>query len=115
MGELEEKLTSVLNNPALMQQIMNMAQSMSPGESPPQESTAEPTSLLPEIDINTIRKLSGFAQKGSIDSNQKSLLSALRPYLSKERITKLEKAMRAAKMAQVASGLLSTAQFQPGR
>ena len=115
MGELEEKLNSVLNNPALMQQIMNMAQNISPSENPIPEPTIDPSSLLPDIDIGTIKKLSGFAQKGSIDSNQKSLLSALRPYLSQERISKLEKAMRAAKMAQAASGLLATTQFQAGR
>ena len=115
MGELEEKLNSVLNNPALMQQIMNMAQNMSTSEGHTQENTIDPGSLMPDIDINTIKKLSGFAQKGTIDHNQKSLLSALRPYLSQERISKLEKAMRAAKMAQAASGLLATTQFQAGR
>lgn len=114
MGELEEKLNTVLNNPALMQQIMNMAQNMNAPEGPKQE-PPERSELLPEIDLNMIKKLSGFAQKGTIDSHQKSLLSALRPYLSQERIIKLEKAMRAARMAQVASGLLGSAQFQTGR
>lgn len=114
MGELEEKLNSVLNNPALMQQIMNMAQNMNPPEGPNQE-PQERSEILPDIDMNMIKKLSGFAQRGSIDQHQKSLLSALRPYLSQERIKKLEKAMRAARMAQVASGMLGAAQFQSGR
>lgn len=115
MSELEEKLSSVLNNPALMQQIMNMAQNMNSGEGQKRDTPQEHSDPLPEIDINMLRKLSGFAQKGTIDRNQKSLLSALRPYLSRDRIAKLEKAMRAARMAQMASGLLSATQFQTGR
>jgi hypothetical protein len=114
MAELEERLASVLNDPNMMQQIMNMAQSLnvsppSPPESAPQEEAP------PQIDLGMLKQLSGFAQRGNIDSNQRTLLKALGPYLSKERISKLEKAMRAAKVAQMASGFLATSQFQAGR
>jgi hypothetical protein len=112
MSELEEKLNSVLSNPQLMQQIMSMAQNMNnsaPSEPP---GAQEP---LPELDINLIRQLSGMAQKGTIDRNQQSLLKALGPYLSPGRISKLEKAMRAAKMAQFATVFLNSSQFQSGR
>ena len=112
MSELEEKLNSVLNNPQLMQQIMSMAQNIN--SSGPSETSAkhEP---IPDLDINMIRQLSGMAQKGTIDSNQQSLLKALGPYLSPVRIGKLEKAMRAAKMAQFATVFLNSSQFQSGR
>ena len=112
MSELEEKLNSVLKNPQLMQQIMSMAQNMS-NTSPPESTPAnEP---MPELDLNLIRQLSGMAQKGTIDRNQQSLLKALGPYLSPGRIGKLEKAMRAAKMAQFATVFLNSSQFQSGR
>ncbi len=114
MSELEDKLNSVLNNPQLMQQIMSMAQNMNDGSSKNSASTPKPESF-PEFDLNMLQKLSGFAQKSSIDPNQKSLLSALTPYLSRERIVKLEKAMRAARMAQLASGLLSVSQISSSR
>ena len=58
------------------------------------------------ISFATIQKITGLAQKSSIDSNQQALLRALRPYLAQERIVKLEKAMRAAKLANLASGFL---------
>ena len=111
MSELEEKLNSVLNNPQLMQQIMSMAQNMAPSaaEQPPAKEA------VPELDINLIRQLSGMAQKGTIDRNQQSLLKALSPYLSPWRIGKLEKAMRAAKIAQFATVLLTSNQLQSGR
>ena len=115
MAELEERLASVLNDPKMMQQIMNMAQNLN--LSPPQQEASQPTQedASPQIDLGMLKQLSGFAQQGNIDSNQKTLLKALGPYLSRERIGKLEKAMRAAKVAQMASGLLSVSQFPSGR
>lgn len=112
MSELEDKLNSVLNNPQLMQQIMSMAQNMN---STPSSEPSAPQEAMPELDMNLLRQLSGMAQKGTIDRNQQSLLKALGPYLSPGRIGKLEKAMRAAKMAQFATVFLNSSQFLSGR
>lgn len=106
MSELEEKLASVMNDPAMMQKIMGLAQSLGasspPAEAPPkQESPA-----FPEIDVAMLQKLSGFASQSTIDKNQQSLLKALSPYIGHHRIAKLERAMRAAKMAGFATNLL---------
>ena len=106
MSEMEEKLNSVLNNPQMMQQIMSMAQAL--GAQPPKEDAPPKPEAMPEIDLGMLQKLSGLAGQGSIDKNQRSLLHALGPYLSRERIGKLEKAMRAAKMARMASSLLNS-------
>lgn len=64
-----------------------------------------------------LQKLIGVARQSGIDKNQQNLLKALSPYLSRERIVKLEKAMRAAKIAALASTALSSAgiSFQSGR
>lgn len=108
MNELEQKISSVMNDPDMMKQIMALAQSM--GGSGSQEACApQPQSsapLLPDIDLSMVQKLSGFAKKSGIDQNQKALLQALRPYLSNHRINRLEKAMQAAKMAGFATSLL---------
>lgn len=110
MDEMEEKLGSILGNPDMMQQIMAMAQSLGGGQSqssapdPPQEDPPGPD--LGGLDIGMIQKIAGFAQKSNIDSDQRNLLKALGPYLAQERIHKLEKAMRAAKLARLASGFL---------
>ena len=106
MDDMEEKLGTILNNPQMMQQIMSMAQSMgspSPGKA---EAPAFQENSFPEIDIATIQKISGLARKSSIDQREQALLRALGAYLSKERISKLEKAMRAAKIAKIASSAL---------
>jgi hypothetical protein len=108
MSEMEEKLNAVLSNPQMMQQIMSMAQSMS--AQPMQKSDPPPqkNDTFPEIDIGMLQKLSGFASQSTIDKDQKTLLKALGPYLSRERIQKLEKAMRAAKLARLASGFIGS-------
>lgn len=103
MGEMEDKIGAVLNNPQLMQQIMAMAQSL--GSQSPQPPPAEDVAM-PQLDIGLIQKISGLAQQSSIDKREQSLLNALRSYLSADRITRLEKAMRAAKLAKFASAAL---------
>ena len=55
-----------------------------------------------------VQKIASMAGKAGIDNHQQALLKALRPYLSRERIEKLEKAMRAAKLAGVATGFLGS-------
>ena len=112
MSELEDKLNSLLNNPQLMQQIMSMAQNITPPVTPQEQA---PSDNVPQIDMNLIRQLSGMAQQGTIDNNQQGLLKALGPYLSPIRIGKLEKAMRAAKMAQFATVFLNSGQINSGR
>lgn len=104
MSELEDKLNSVLNNPQLMQQILSMAQSLGtqePEEPPRQE---EPS---PVFDPALIQKLASFAGQNRVDGNQQALLAALCPYLSRERVGKLERAMRAARLAGAASSFLN--------
>lgn len=108
MSEMEDKLNAVLNNPQMMQQIMAMAQSMGAQQTPKTDSPLPKNDAFPEIDLGMLQKLSGFASQSTIDKDQKTLLKALGPYLSRERIQKLEKAMRAAKLARLASGFIGS-------
>lgn len=108
MDDLEAKLNSVLQDPDMMQKLMTMARSLGSQPSTKNEPAAKPQDILPDIDLGMLQKLSGFARQGSIDKDQQTLLRALGPYLSRDRITKLEKAMRAAKMARMATGLLGS-------
>lgn len=111
MDEMEEKLGSILSNPQMMQQIMSLAQTLgtntSEKESVPQQTPSEASVSIPQIDPSMLQKLSGFANQNSITREEQALLSALRPYLSRDRVLKLERAMRAEKMARLASSFLS--------
>ncbi|MBR2889664.1 MAG: hypothetical protein IKC09_05250 [Oscillospiraceae bacterium] len=106
---LEEKLGAVLSNPQLMQQIMTMAQSMGTQTQAPVQEASPPG--LPEFDPGLLRTLSGVMGQTGVDRNQKALLQALNPYLGKDRLNRLERAMRAAKLARVASAFLGQSGF----
>lgn len=97
MSSLEENLSQVLGDPQMMQKIMSLAQSLGqqPQEQPPVQ---EP---LPDL-----QKLAGLANLAAVDKDQQALLRALGPYISRQRQRKLERAMRAAKMATAASSML---------
>ena len=115
MSELDEKLNSILSNPATMQQIMSLAQALNQSEAqrqstnstaPPQQS-AEPAVKEAPFNPNLLNKIAGLMERGSIDKNQESLLKALGPYLSRQKLQKLERAMHAAKMAGIASEMVN--------
>ncbi len=125
MDGFEEKLGAILNNPQMMQQIMSMAQALGQSPGPPPEPPKQeqprpeppPQQIIPSLpggmDSAMLQGIMGLARQSGIDRNQQNLLKALGPYLSRERIVKLEKAMRAARIATLAatalrsSGMLS--------
>lgn len=109
---MEDKLSAILSNPQMMQNIMTMAQSLS--QNTPSQS-AEPGKQeipLPDIDFSMLQKLGSMGSQTGIDPQQKALLSALTPYLSQNRVQKLERAMRAAKIARLASVFLNSGGLQ---
>jgi len=113
MDDMQNQLNAVLQNPEMMQKIMGMAQAL---QSPPQEQvTAPPLPDFGGIDLAMVQKLSGIANQSNIDTNQRNLLKALTPYLSSERIARLEKAMRASKLAGLASSFLGNSGLFSGR
>lgn len=113
MAEMEEKLNAVLNNPQLMQQIMTMAQSLGQQSSAPEPPAPQKEATsAPPFDPALLQKLSGLATSAGTDNQQRALLAALGPYLSRDRVQRLEKAMRAAKMAKMASAFLGSGALQ---
>lgn len=113
MDDFENKLGQILGNPEMMGKIMAMAQSFGSQETPPEPQQKE--SPMPEIDLSAVQKLTGLMGKAGVDRDQKALLSALSPYISGNRIHKLEKAMRAAKLAGVATTFLGNSSLFSGR
>lgn len=104
MDDLQSQLNSVLNNPEMMEKVMALAKNLNQPQGP--SKPEENNSPLGDFDPTMFKKLASMTQNTSVDKNQQSLLRALSPYLSRQRIQKLEKAMRAAKMASMA-GLLT--------
>ena len=101
MDGMEEKLGAILGNPQMMQQIMALAQSMG-SQSP----TPEPPTRQDGPDPAMMQKMMSAIQSSGVDAHQRALLSALDPYLTRDRISRLERAMRAAKLAGLATAFL---------
>lgn len=117
MEKMEEKLGALLQNPQLMQQIMQIAQSVN---SPQAAACKNPSPKVPPsepdfggIDPAVLAKIAGLAGKSRIDANQKALLCALKPYICKERIERLERALRAARFVELANGCLGSSGLKP--
>ena len=110
MSEMEEKLNALLSNPQLMQQIASMAQVM--GSQAPQQPPEQTPSAMPALDPRLLQTVAQTMGQTGIDSNQKSLLHALSPYLSTNRVQKLERAMQAARLAGAASAFLNAGGLQ---
>lgn len=99
---LEEKLSQVLNDPNSMAQLMSFAQSlgMGPPDAPP------PTGPPPGDDAFVRGILQLVRQANQKDGPQETLLAALKPYLRPDRREKLDRAMRIARISQIAGGAL---------
>ena len=109
MAEFEQQLQSILSNPELMSQIRSMAGNL--GGTPPAQSAPEPEPSMP-FDPAALQNMMKLMSKSRLEPRQQELLHALRSYLPRDRLMKLEKAMQASKIAKYASSALLSPQNQ---
>ncbi|MGE4353001.1 MAG: hypothetical protein AB7D36_02815 [Oscillospiraceae bacterium] len=102
MSELEDKISSLLNNPGEMSKFMAMARSiMDGGGAPVSENKGENADSGGGFDP-MIQKFIGALGRQKEQKGNTAMLHAISPYLEKERGKKLERAIRLAQMAKVA-------------
>ena len=99
MENLESRIMEVLQDPSQMEQILNIAKSL--GISGESEGSS---TLTPDIGVITNLLQTGNRQEPRRDA----LLNALLPYLRPERQRRLEKAMRLAKLSNLAGFALQS-------
>lgn len=127
MDELERALRAVLDDPAQLRELRELAGSM--GFSVPQaqpESAPAPTPPEPEPVPEPPPAQAAFQQPlpepaaamlrqaGKMDKRQEALLLALKPFLRKERQEKIDRALHAARLASLASLALKNRGRGPG-
>ena len=88
MSDFEDSLNSILNDPDKMQSIASMAKSLMGGDA---------SESVPDIDTGALKKL-----MGSGDNRDTKLLEAMRPYLSEKRRSKMDRALKIARLASLA-------------
>lgn len=97
MDEFGEKLNSLLNDPKQMESFASFAKSIMGGEM----SNSAPAET--DIDPVLVKKISGLISRGgNLNGNEKKLLEAMKPYLSEKRRSKMDRAMKIAKLASIA-------------
>lgn len=114
MAEFEDKLNAILSNPALMGQILSMADSLgaAPAPSPPPAPPSPvppahlPGAMAGGLDSNALQGMMQMLQATQIDPREQNLVRALEGFLPPDRLQKLVKAMQAAKVAKLASHAL---------
>ncbi len=124
MAEFDETLNALLSNPESMAQIMHLAQTLSAGGAtgapppqaapPPPNNAAAPTgdlfsSLTGGLDPKLLAKLLPLVQElgSQQDTNARTLLFALRPYLKEERQEKVERALQLARLFHLGKKFLA--------
>lgn len=122
MSELQDKLNSLLSDPAGMAQVVQLAQQLSStmepsaaptpqsgAPTPPPSPNSPPSTALPGgIDLSTVSRFLPVLQALSSDqSHSMQLLNALRPYLKEEKQGKVERAARLARLITVGKRFLT--------
>ena len=97
MGELEDRLSSILNDPEQMRRISSLAQTLMGGESSASTGTAEG-----QGEEGLPGSLGSLLSPPRGGGDKAALLEALKPWLSEKRQKKLARAMRLAQMARLA-------------
>lgn len=122
MSELQDKLNSLLSDPAGMAQVVQLAQQLSStmepsaaptpqsgAPTPPPSPNPPPSTALPGgIDLSTVSRFLPMLQALSSDqSHSMQLLNVLRPYLKEEKQGKVERAARLARLITVGKRFLT--------
>jgi len=107
MSEFEDKLGAILGNPDAMAQIMSLAQTLSPSDTPaapaPEPAPSQDiTSLLGGLDPALLQSgMQLFSQIPGRDDEKTALLLALKPFLKPERYAKVDRAVQIARLSRV--------------
>ena len=107
MEDLESTISQILGNPESMSQILSLAKSF--GISPPeerQETPQPPQAMQPPADSALPAMAELIRQAGSVDPREVQLLNALKPYCSEDRCRRIDRALRAARLSQIAGAAL---------
>lgn len=119
MGELEDKINSVLGDPDQLKKITKMAQSFMAGsgtaEKPDSGGAGDKLGDMfkafgggdgeggMDIDPAMISRITRLMSSGGAEKKQeRALLEAMKPYMSEKRRSKMDKALRIAKLAGIA-------------
>lgn len=114
-------LNQVMANPQAMEQMMSLAKNLglqggqNPGspspQPPPQNSPAPPQQSQPSPGpdpMQLMQSLLKLSQQGGGDERQIALFQALKPFVSRDRAEKLDRAIQIARISRLAGNALQS-------
>ena len=121
MADWQEQLNTILSDPDAMAQIVSLAQSISGGSSPseppvsdtPREPESDNTAILQALgglDPELLRRIGPLMREMNRpeSSEATALLQALRPFLSRKRMDKVERAAQLARLIHLGKTFLTS-------
>ena len=105
MDDFGDKLNAILNDPAALSRIGELAKSVMGGEA----ARGEPE---PALDPGLISRVMGLLKRNGVKSEERALLEAMKPFLSERRREKMDKAMKLARLSGLAG--IAAAEFGLG-
>ena len=107
MAEFDDKLNSILSNPQMMQQIMNLAGSLQQSQpsAPAPPPPATPAGL--PFDPGAMQGMLELLRRTQPDRRQQDLLGAMGAYIPGDKLSRLSRAMQASRIAKYAVAALN--------
>ena len=103
MGELEDKLNSILSSPKDMEKIMNIARSLSGSADKTGEKKDAPKLPFGDVDPKMLGVMTRLMKEyNTTQSDKTALLSAMKPYIKAESRDALDKAGNILKITRLA-------------
>lgn len=122
MGELEDRINSVLGDPEQMEKITKLAKSFMAGKQSGESgaetdgdigglgsllSTLNPGGEAPDFDPKILSRIGKLLKNSAPEKKQEqALFEAMKPYLSEKRRNKMDKAIRIARIAGIAKAVM---------
>ncbi len=114
MGDFENRINELLKSPETLAQIMNLARSLSGDEAETgskeekQDAFRGPgaADTAAALDPQIMGLLGAAIREYGSPSENAALISAIKPFLKKDRRDKVDKAMQIAKLAKVAKNVI---------
>ena len=103
MSEIQDKINQILSNPEALRQVQSLGEQL--GLANPEPPKPKPKPVQPEIPgddiLRTVTRLAPVMNSVKRDDDTTRLLNSLRPFLSREKQEKLDRAEKMIKFIRI--------------
>ena len=102
MSEIQDKINQILSNPEALRQVQSLGEQLGLANANPEPPKPKPKPEIPGDDIlRTVTRLAPVMNSVKRDDDTTRLLNSLRPFLSREKQEKLDRAEKMIKFIRI--------------